>query len=157
MTVYGLDLVTIQDQITAQMKAVYPNTVIIEDGVLDDSVLARDTNGFMDPYIVLRYGLLEPDAGKSLGGSRLDEYYSTVDIDVIAPVGHVARQILTSVVDQLTGWKPANSNALTPDGGAYKFVIPASATRPTTFLASIRFKYGANTTGIGVPIPYPPV
>jgi hypothetical protein len=146
----GFDLVSIQDQITAKIKATLPNTPVNEDGVLDDANLMRDSQGQLIPYIVLRYGSIRRHPNDySIAGTRFDGYYATVDVSCVAPVGRMARQMLDVCTDALIGFKPTGQDECTTEGLPDNFPVMNNMGRPTAFVASVRFRHGANGTDAG--------
>lgn len=140
----GFDLVSIQDEITRLIRVALPNTVVDEDGVLDDENLKRDPSGQLIPYVVPRYGSIRRSPnGRSLSGVRRDEYYSTVDVSCVAPRGRMARQMLDVITDALIGARP-NPVEMAPEGLPDNFTIMNNVGRPTAFVASLRFRHGAD-------------
>jgi hypothetical protein len=153
MTGTGLDLVSYQDAITAQVVALYPDYDVIEDTLDDDMVLHRDLRGKMPAYIVLRYGPKLPKRrGKSFAGPRHDEYYATVDILAVASKGRIARQLCDAACNDLIGFKPDGvaPMSIQDDGGMFAaFVVSSNEARPTRSLASQRLRFNVNNTNIG--------
>ena len=154
----GFNIVLTQDSITAYLKEVFPNTTIYEDGLPDDvqTVLASPQQA-LKPYIVLAYSNLNPvgtSAGRSMGGPRWDDYFTTVDIDTIAPTGRMSRLLMQAVLDTLTGWAPTDSTEMTIYEKVRNYVYEENGTLPTTFQSSVRMRHGANTTGVSSPIPH---
>lgn len=149
----GLDIYSYQEAITAKVKALYPDYEVLEDTLDDDSVLVRDSNGKMEPFIILRYGPLMPKRrGKSFRGARYDEYYGTVDVMAIAPKGNIARRLSSAVTIDLIDWKPDGISPLTlqDDGGMFAaFVVSSNEARPTRSIASERLRFNVNTNNIG--------
>lgn len=146
----GFDLVSIQDNITAELRRVLPNTQVIEDGVLDETNLVRNSALQLVPYIVPRYGSIRrKPLGYALSGTRNDDYYSTVDISCVAPTGRQARQVLAVATDALIGFKPDGSVEMTIEGLPDNFAIMSNEGRPTAFVASVRMRHGANANDVG--------
>lgn len=144
----GLSLVDLQDAIEAHIASVMPNTPIYPDGVLDEENLVR-VGDTLDPYIVPKYGSIRrKPLGYSVAGTRWDEYYSTVDICCVAPVGRMARQMLDVASDALIGFQPGGSGEMTVEGLPDNFVILSNVGRPAAFIASVRLRYPVNTGGV---------
>lgn len=155
----GLQLVPIQDAIVARLKSVMPNTPIDEDGVLDDTILARTTapGAQLVPYIVPRFGSIRrKPLGYAIAGTRYDDYYSTVDVACVAPVGRAARKMLDVATDCLIGWCPPDSTEITVEGLPDNFVIVNNIGRPAAFVATLRLRFGVNGSDVGSNIPTTP-
>jgi len=156
----GFDIVSLQDNILAEVKAFVPNVIIFEDTLPDDAHLPFDQNDNIAPYIVLRFGPIRPSyTGKSMMGPRYDEYWASCDIVAVGPRGRTARQLNAAVVDHLLGFKPDGVSPMamrTDAGDPAQFVVSSNETRPTQFVSSTRLRYTVNGTNIGASIP-PPV
>lgn len=145
----GLNLVAVQDIITAHIKAEFPGYVVYEDDVLSDEMLLRIGNK-VKPYIVLRWGGLGRNtAATSFGGVRHDEYISSVDICVIAPTGAQARRGLNIVYDRLIGWKPTGGGAMSPFGGSGLYVVDDRNGAPHVYVATARLEFAMNSEDVG--------
>ena len=145
----GLDLITIQDSITAYVAQEFPGYPIYEDDVVDDEFILKQENK-VKPYIVLRWdGLRQSNTGSSFIGARYDEYYSVVDITVIAPAPRQARLAINIIIDKLIGWQPAGSTPLSPEGSSGYWAIPDNAGRPHVYAGSYRLRFNANTENVG--------
>lgn len=146
----GFDLVSIQDNITEQIRTILPNTPVYEDGVLDETNLVRNAQNQLVPYIVPRYGSIRRrPQGYAIAGTRYDNYYSTVDVSCVAPTGRQARQVLAVVTDALLGFKPDGAVEMTIEGLPDNFAIMNNEGRPTAFVASVRMRHGANASDVG--------
>lgn len=154
----GFDIVSLQDNITAEVESFLPGTKVYEDSIPDDEPLAI-VDGFIKPYIVLRYGPLRPSyTGKNLGGPRLDEYWASCDIMAVAGKGRVARLLNAALVDHLIGFKPDGVSPMsmrTDAGDPAQFVVSSNESRPTQFISSTRLRFTVNGTAAGMPIPTP--
>jgi hypothetical protein len=145
----GLNIVTTQDSISAYVRQEFPNYTVYDDVVLDDDFILKQGNK-VKPYIVLQYGGINPSqTNGSFVGVRNDEYYSTVDLCVIAPTPNQARRGLNALQDTLLGWKPTDSTPMRVSSGLDVLGIPNSSGAVTVYLASVRMAYNVNTTGIG--------
>jgi hypothetical protein len=148
----GLNFITTQDSIEAYVKQEFSGYEVYDNDVVDDDFIIK-LGGKVKPYIVLRWGgLLNSPTGGSFAGVRNDEYYSTVDVSVVAPNSRQARLSLSVIMDKLIGWVPTDSTALTVDSGLDILGIPDYDGKPNVYLASQRLRYNLNTTGIGTPI-----
>lgn len=148
----GLNIITTQDSIEAYVKAEFPGYEVFDNDVVDDDYIIK-LGGKVKPYIVLNWGGINssPTNG-SFMGSRYDEYYSTVDVSVVAPNSRQARNALVVILDRLVGWKPLDSTPLSMSGGMDVIGIPDYDGKPNVYLASQRLRYNVNTTSIGTPI-----
>ena len=148
----GLNIITTQDSIEAYVKAEFPGYEVFDNDVVDDDYIIK-LGGKVKPYIVLNWGGLNasPTNG-SFMGARHDEYYSTVDVSVVAPNSRQARNALIVILDRLIGWKPVDSTPLIPAGGMDVIGIPDYDGKPNVYLASQRLRYNVNTTDVGTPI-----
>lgn len=145
----GLDLVTIQDNIAAYVAEEFPGYPVYEDDIIDDDFVLKQENK-VKPYIVLRWdGLRNSSTGGSFLGARYDEYYSVVDVTVIAPAPRQARLAMNIIADKLIGWKPAGSTHLAPEGNASYWPIPDNNGRPHVYAASYRLRFNVNAEDVG--------
>jgi hypothetical protein len=144
----GLDVVIVQDDIESYVKEQFPNYVVYDSDVFDDDAILKQGNK-VKPYIVLRWGgLRNSNTGGGFGGVRHDEYYSTVDVAVIAPTSKQSRQALNIIVDKLVGWKAAGSNRLSPEGGMDILGLADNNGKPTSYMASARLRYAINAENV---------
>lgn len=145
----GLNVVAVQDIIAAYIREEFSGYQVYEDDVLDDESLLR-VNNKTKPYIVLRWsGLMRSGRGASFGGVRLDEYVSSVDINVVAPTPTQCRKAINVIMDKLIGWKPTGGSALTPEGGAGLFVVNNREDKPHLYIASGRLTFAVNSEDPG--------
>lgn len=145
----GLNIIPIQDTITAFIKTEFPNYEVFEDAPLDDEYLLK-LKGKIKPYIVLSYGMpLRVPANASFGGVRLDEYTSNVDVSVVAPTGKQVRKAMNIIHDRLVGWKPTGGGALTPFASGGPWAVMDSNASPYVFTGSIRFEFAVNSENPG--------
>jgi len=145
----GLNLVAVQDTITAYIKAQFPAYDVVEDEILDDNYLLK-VNGKVKPYIVLRWGgLFRDTGGTSFSGVRFDQYTSAVDVNVIAPTPSQARRAMNIIMDRLIGWKPTGGGAMIPEGGSGVYVIVDDNNKPHIYLGSARLSFAINSENVG--------
>lgn len=145
----GLNLVAVQEIITAYVREQFPGYVVYEDDVLNDEMLLRIGNK-VKPYIVLRWGALGRNTGNtSFAGVRHDEYNSSVDVCVVAPTGAQSRKALNVIIDKLIGWKPTGGGTLTPFGGSGLYVVNDRNGTPHVYVATERLQFAMNSENIG--------
>jgi hypothetical protein len=148
----GLNFIATQDSIEAYVRQEFSGYDVYDNDVIDDDFIVKMGNK-VKPYIVLNWGGLRNSAtGGSFVGSRHDEYYSTVDVSVVAPKSKQSREALNIILDKLIGWKPLDSTPLSIDGGMDILGVPDYNGKPAVYLASQRLRYNLNTTNIGSPI-----
>jgi hypothetical protein len=145
----GLDVYTTQEAISAYVRSQFPNYEVYDDVVLDDDFVVKQGNS-VNPYIVLQYGSLRrsPTNG-SFAGVRFDEYYSTVDISVVAPKPSQARRSSNVIVDKLIGYKPTGSSPMVPEGGSVFWAASDNSGRPYVYVANFRLSYAINSSDAG--------
>lgn len=145
----GLNLVEIQDIITAHIRAEFPGYDVREDDIIDSEVLARESNK-VKPYVVLNWGgLSRSTINTSFAGVRHDEYSSSVDVSVVAPTPKQCRKAVNVIQDKLVGWKPTGGGALTPEGVAGIFVVPDYDARPHLYVGYFRLGFTVNGENVG--------
>lgn len=145
----GFELVPLQDAIVAQLQSVMPDTPFYEDGVWDDASLHRTPEGQLIPYIVPRFGSIRRrPLSYSIAGTRYDDYYSTVDVVCVAPMGRMARQMLDLAADTLIGFKPDDATEMTVEGYPDNFVVLNNIGRPAAYAATVRFRFGVNANNV---------
>jgi hypothetical protein len=145
----GLNLVLIQDQITAYVKESFPGYKVYEDFILDDEELNK-TGNKVKPYIVITwYGLNRSAGNSSFAGVRYDEYYSFFEIGVVAATPKQCRKSLNVILDKLIGWSPESSDSLIPTGGGGVYVAAERAGKPELFVATAELIFPVNASGIG--------
>lgn len=109
----------------------------------------RSDAGYMVPYAVVRFNdaIKVPRMG-AVGGARLDEMYSLVDILCVGESPDEARELaygVDGVNDILVGYVPVDAGELTKSGGGQVFVISdGSGTRPTRYVARCSFRFLVN-------------
>jgi hypothetical protein len=149
----AFDLVRLQDNITAYLQALLPNTPVIEDSLPDDVQIPRDAQDQMIPYIILRYSPLRERAyGGSIAGARDGDYYGNVDVMTAAPAGRMARQLLDVVSDALIGFDAGDGGETTLEGGASQFVVSSNEVRPTQFVCTVRMRFVVNGKNVAAPL-----
>lgn len=145
----GLNLSIPQGAITDYVKEHFPNYVVYENDVLDDDFILK-IDGKAKPYIVLRYGgIIAAPTGGSFMGARYDEYFSTVDVNVVAPTPKQSSLACNIVIDRLLGWKPTGGSALTISGGSANFAVRNANGVPHAYLSSVRMDYAINSEDPG--------
>lgn len=153
MAVEGLNLTAYQEAITEEVQRLYPDFMVMEDTLADDTIIETDVRGKRGAFIVLRYGPLMPKRrGRSFKGNLHDEYYATVDIMAIASKGNIARELASAVMLDLIQFSPdgVSTMALQDDGGMFAaFVVSSNEARPTRSIASQRLRFNVNNKNVG--------
>jgi hypothetical protein len=145
----GLDVFATQESISAYVRQEFPNYTVYDDIFLDDEFIIKQSNK-VKPYIVLQYGgLNNAQTNGSFVGVRYDEYYSNVDLCVVAPTPNQARRGLNALQNVLLGWKPTDSTPMRITSGMDVLGIPNITGSTITYIASVRMAYNVNTTDIG--------
>lgn len=145
----GLNFIAIQDAISAHIRAEFPGYDVYDDVVVDDEFIIKIGNK-AKPYIVLNWGGLNSNAfSGSFGGVRHDEYFSTVDVVVVAPTPRQARLSSNIIIDRLIGWKPAGSSPMSPSSGTDVLVIQNTNGSPDIYIATTRLQYAVNAENVG--------
>jgi hypothetical protein len=145
----GLNLIPVQDAITAYVRQEFPNYEVREDVVLDDEAMLKESNS-IKPYIVLRWGGMNRLAqGGSFAGVRFDEYVSSVDVNVVAPTPNQARRGSNVLFDKLVGWKPTGVAPLVPDASTQIWAVENNAGRPHVYVASFGLSFAVNNIDPG--------
>lgn len=145
----GLNFIEVQDSISAHIKETFPGYDVYDDVIVDDSFIIKIGNK-VKPYIVLNWGGLNPTATNgSFVGVRNDEYYSTVDVVIVAGTPRQARLSSNVIIDSLIGWKPATSTPLAPSSGTDVFAIEDSNGSPFVYVATTRLQYAINAYNVG--------
>lgn len=146
----GLDLLIVQDSITAKIKQILPNHEVLEDSIPDDKDLPRDAKGELVPYVVVRHGPLRSSRyGKAFMGARYDDYYSTCDVICISYFGRDARAASNVTTDGLIGWQPVGGEKMVLEPDTVSFVVASNEARPTQYGNTTRFRFGVNGEGVG--------
>jgi hypothetical protein len=155
----GFNIVELQDAITAQVKALFPNTEVFEDTIPDDANLPQDETGKLVPYIVLRYGPIRPSyTGHSFMGPRYDEYWASCDLIAISGNGRVSRKLNAALVGQMIGFKPDGTYPMqmrTDAGDPAQFVVSSNESRPTQYVSTTRLRFGVNAVDPGSAVTIP--
>ena len=145
----GLNLVLIQEQITAHIAAEFPGYEIYEDFIIDDEQINKSGNN-VKPYIVLTWaGLGRSGGGASFGGVRYDEYYSSFEIGIVAPTPKQCRKSLNIILDKLIGWSPNGSGNLVPFGSGGVYVAAERGGKPHLYIATASLSFPVNGQDVG--------
>jgi hypothetical protein len=145
----GLNFIQVQDSITAHIREEFPGYQVYDDVVVDDDFILKNGNK-VKPYIVLNWGGLNKSGfGGSFVGARHDEYFSTVDIVVVAPTPRQARLSSNIIIDRLIGWKPQDSSPMFTTSGTDLLAVENSNGSPFVYAASTRMQYAINATNVG--------
>lgn len=142
---YSINPQVEQDSIVEYLKAEYPGMAIIEDGLPADnnSAITYSPDG-VNTFVILWFS--NPKKGKKAGfaGQKLDSYFASVDVAVVARDGTRARKVLNDVTDRLVDFKTAEGGKLsqgTPLFGDARQVMQ-EANRPERWVRTNRFDFG---------------
>jgi len=140
-----------QQSIIDFLRAEYPHTVVLPDGMLDDD---NDDITYNDAglvgFIVLWFSNPKPspgNSGKSFAGVRLDQRHATVDVVAVARNGTAARNFLNDIYNRLLGFQTDGGGRLT-DGTALwgdTRQVASEKDRPTRWARTARFDFGVNS------------
>jgi len=152
----SLNLFEVQEAIVAKIREEFVNYEVHEDALHDDYLIRLDANGKLRSYFVVRFGPARRTAGGgNMGNQRNDEFYSTMDLSVVAREGKIARQVMSIAHDRLEGWAPEHGEKLTGGGGTGYFTILSNDARPTAYIVEMRFRFQFNGQSVGSAIPVP--
>lgn len=136
-----------QDSIVAYLKAQYPDMAIIEDGLPsddNDSITYEAATGQVNTFVILWFS--NPKKGKKagFGGQKLDSYYATVDVAVIARDGTRARKVLNNITDRLIDFKAAEGGRLSQGAALFGDArqVKQEENRPERWMRTNRFDFG---------------
>lgn len=145
----GLNLIQIQEVISAYIRSEFSGYEVYDDVVLDDEYVYKIGNQ-VKPYIVIQYGgLYRSTTATSFAGVRYDEYSSFVDVSVVAPTPNQARRASNIILDKLIGWKPAGSTPLVPTDGMEMWASEDTNGRPFVYITNSRLMFQMNTENVG--------
>lgn len=144
---YSINPQVEQDSIVAYLKAQYPDMAIIEDGLPSDddkTITYEAATGEVNTFLILWFS--NPKRGKKagFGGQKLDSYFATVDVGVIARSGTRARTVLNNVTDRLIDFKAAEGGRLSQGTALFSDArqIKQEANRPERWMRTSRFDFG---------------
>lgn len=137
----SLDLLSVQDQITAKLRELPQD--VYETTAPDDSKLRFDATGNVLPYIVVIYSdMYESTDSNGVVGTRFDTKVSFADIMCVGPTERSARQVANVVRDRLLGFTPSNAGELRLEGGT---AYATKDNKPNRYSAEISFAFPVNT------------
>lgn len=143
---YSINPQVEQDSIVAYLKAEYPNMAIIEDGLPadDNDAITYDAQSQVNTFMLLWFS--NPKKGKKagFGGQKLDSYFGTVDVSIIARNGTRARKVLNDVTDRLIDFKAAEGGRLSQGTALFADArqVKQEANRPERWMRTNRFDFG---------------
>lgn len=146
----GLDLFSVQQEIKEYLDAELP--FFVTTGGVPDAYTVRQVDGYVEPYVILRYSDSMPSSNdKSFGGPRLDGMYGYVDALCIAggEDDTDARQLGSKVGGILLGYKPFNAGAIGKGYGGGSFYIPGENSKPLFFVGIVAFRFTTNSDDVG--------
>jgi hypothetical protein len=154
MTVNGIDLYGIQQNILTYLRGQFPTYTFHRGSILSDENLVR-VNGKVQNYFVIRFSSLfeSPSANGSMGGVRWDDFYGTFDLNAVGPNEDRCAQALNVVRDRLLGVRIDGSGAIRLGRGTGGYAILNLAGNPTAYFDSQRFEFNVNTNNVASFIP----
>lgn len=147
MAEYSVNPQVEQDSITAYLREQFPDIPFIEDGIPAGEykdIITFDAQGRINTFAILWFSNIKKGAKKSFAGHKLDSYYATVDVAVIARDGTRARKVLNAITDRLIGFRVSEGGHMsegTPLFGDSR-QIKQEATRPERWMRTNRFDFG---------------
>lgn len=143
---YSVNPTQEQDSITEFLRSEYPNMAIIPDGLPDDDYdeITYNAQGEMNTFVVLWYSNIKPGRAKGFGGRKLDSYFATVDVVVVARDGDRARVVLNDITDRLIDFKAEGGGRLTQGKPLFSDArnLRRDTTRPARWIRTSRFDFG---------------
>lgn len=142
---YSINPQVEQDSIVAYLRAQYPNMAIIEDGLPADNntAITYSADG-VNTFVILWFS--NPKRGKKagFGGQKLDSYFATVDVAVIARDGTRARKVLNEITDRLIDFKAAEGGRLSQGTALFSDArqVKQEENRPERWMRTNRFDFG---------------
>lgn len=142
---YSINPQVEQDSIVAYLRAQYPNMAIIEDGLpADDNAAITYSEDGVNTFVLLWFS--NPKRGKKagFGGQKLDSYFATVDVAVIARDGTRARKVLNDITDRLIDFKVAEGGKMSQGTALFGDArqVKQEANRPERWMRTNRFDFG---------------
>lgn len=143
---YSINPQVEQDSIVEYLKTEYPNMAIIEDGLPadDNEAITEDESGEVNTFVILWFS--NPKKGKKAGfaGQKLDSYFATVDVAVIARDGSRARKVLNDITDRLIDFKPAEGGRMSQGTALFGDArqVKQEENRPERWMRTNRFDFG---------------
>lgn len=131
----------------AQLKTLYPNRVILEEGTIDseDDAIENYSTGEVKPFMVTWSKTpAKTGKGRSFAGTRLDQREGGMDVIIVARSGSDARTVANDVYNKITGFKPTGSGEVTDaDRGLWSDARGMDMmNRPTRWAVALSFKWG---------------
>lgn len=146
----GLDLFSVQQEIKNYLDSQIP--FYVTSGGVPDAHTVRQVNGFVEPYVVLRFSDSMPTSNDaSFGGPRLSGMYGYVDAICIAggDDDDDARQLGSIVGSTMLGFTPHNAGSIGKAYGGGSFYIPGENSKPLFFVGIVSFRFTTNSTDVG--------
>lgn len=141
-----------QDSITEYLRAQYPDMAFIEDGLPadDNDAITYDTDSEVNTFVLLWYSNIKPGRKKGFGGQKLDSYFATVDVSVIARDGTRARKVLNDIADRLIDFKAEGGGRLSQGVPLFSDArqIKQETSRPERWMRTTRFDFGVSSKKI---------
>lgn len=135
-----------QDSITAYLRAQYPGMAIIPDGLPadDNDEITYNDDGELNTFVILWFSNIKPGRKKGFGGRKLDSYFATVDVVVVARDGNRARVVLNDITDRLIDFKAEGGGRLEQGTSLFSDArqIKQESSRPERWMRTSRFDFG---------------
>ena len=146
----SFDLYAIQKDITEYLKTQFPSVTFFRNTAPEDEEIPRRTGSDeVDPFYILQWGpLMDNPRGKSIKGSRNDEYSSWFQIFGVGSVEDDIANHLSLVTDRLIGYKPVGATRLNPDSGATDYGSRQYSVRPVLYYQTQRFRFNITQNGL---------
>lgn len=140
----SLNLLAVQDQITAKLNTDLPQDVY-ETAVPDDKKIAHGTDGLFKPYVVITYGdMIEAPAQAGIISAKYNVANSYAIVRCVAPTQRACRQVADLVRNSLTGFSPTDAGELRLAGGRNYNSVESDAV-PNKYISEISFVFPVNT------------
>lgn len=140
-----------QDDLIAQLRALYPNHAVIKNGLVDqdDSTIRTLPSGSVEAFLVVWFHMpRRTRRGRSFATTRLDQRMASADIVAIGGSPNNALDLANDVYDKIIGRKLVGSGAITEAerqlwSDARQIDI---ANRPSRWMVPVSIEWGANST-----------
>lgn len=147
MADYTLNPQLSYDSFVAELRRLYPNRPLLEEGTIDsdDNTIQTYSNGMVKPFMVTwSKNPTKTASGRSFAGTRLDQRKGGMDVVVVAKSGAEARLVANDVFDKIIGFKPTGSGRVTD--AARTLWSDARGmdmgNRPTRWAVALSFEWG---------------
>lgn len=146
----GLDLFSVQQEIKAYLESQIPQ--FVTTGGVPDAYTVRQVDGWVEPYVVLRFSDSMPSSNdRSFGGPTMDGMYGYFDALCIAggPDDTKARELGSKVGKTMLGYTPYNAGAIGKGYGGGSFYLGIENSKPIAFVGIVSFRFTTNSADVG--------